>query len=383
MPRQGQSRTRSGGRGRGRGRGRRRGRPATDMETAPPGTPAQPTAPGTPAQNTEAEPVLPELVRLGQLADRLTDSVVTQLDFPGQVHRLVHAELSSLVTKDTRVTDPPQVSSLGGHSLSTRQQESTSWNSDDFGDTFGDSDPPARVLGLRSRGVARSTGMSQGSSTAAPSTWTPQNQDGGLRPTEHVLGLCSDQDGRRSDASATNPPGHSEDNTPAAPTGHLHTGGHVLGLCPPGSRQTTDSTGNSTTEPGDIGPMLHQLRCASEQQPQTIGSNQVLSGIPVRDHTNHSFACGRGELAPTSAQLPLDYAVPLPVKKKIWANEYIEFTSLLNPSQEGLSRFSVLTDDNDAEAGSLCLVPTQKKAPKTIKDWSTAFNIYTTVFTQK
>lgn len=97
-----------------------------------------------------------------------------------------------------------------------------------------------------------------------------------------------------------------------------------------------------------------------------VGSNQ--NSFSMSNMMGNVFNCGRGELAPSSVKLPLDYAVPLPLKKRIWADEFIEFSTLLNPSQ--YSQMTVSVQKNEAGDSSLCLVQGEKKAPKTIKEWT-------------
>ena len=116
----------------------------------------------------------------------------------------------------------------------------------------------------------------------------------------------------------------------------------------------------------------------------------------VRQGLIPNVALGRGSLTnlpglgeslgskgslPLSAPLSLDFAVNQEIKEKIWANEYIDFGLLLNPSQAGQS--NIIVQNTASGNGSSCLIPSNKKVPKTINDWLSAFAIFGSVYIAK
>ena len=95
-----------------------------------------------------------------------------------------------------------------------------------------------------------------------------------------------------------------------------------------------------------------------------------------------TFPTEKPEKTFSSVTFDLESRVSDRVKAKIWANEYVDFGSLLTVSQdESKYRISV-TDDHDHP--SLCLEHVKpKRRSLTIDQWLTAFNVFVAVYTIK
>lgn len=144
--------------------------------------------------------------------------------------------------------------------------------------------------------------------------------------------------------------------------------------------------GSSSTEvaskvnaPGVAGPGLRSGFASLGASPGTVfsaGMQQSINSLPICNPSNDSFVGGMGSLAPHFAPLPLDYAVPDQTKNAIWNNEYVEFGFLIHPTERAFMSLSV-------KGSELCLVQGNKKLPKSIEEWQTAFAIFSVVYTQK
>ena len=84
---------------------------------------------------------------------------------------------------------------------------------------------------------------------------------------------------------------------------------------------------------------------------------------------------------PFTSPLPLDFAVSKETCGKIWANEYVEIGGLLDPFQVSQSKITVQKAANGDS--SLCLMPANKKVPKSINEWTSAFAIFSSVYIKK
>ena len=95
-----------------------------------------------------------------------------------------------------------------------------------------------------------------------------------------------------------------------------------------------------------------------------------------------TFPTEKPEETFSSVTFDLESRVSDRVKAKIWANEYVDFGSLLTVSpDESKYRISV-TDDHDHP--SLCLEHVKpKRRSLTIDQWLTAFNVFVAVYTIK
>ena len=95
-----------------------------------------------------------------------------------------------------------------------------------------------------------------------------------------------------------------------------------------------------------------------------------------------TFPTRKPEETFSSVTFDLESRVSDRVKAKIWANEYVDFGSLLTVSpDESKYRISV-TDDHDHP--SLCLEHVKpKRRSLTIDQWLTAFNVFVAVYTIK
>lgn len=253
-----------------------------------------------------------KLVRLEALTEQMTEAVTASVK--DHIKMAVQQQLAELLAQQD---SGPSIGAIGTHRLTTPQQ-------------------------MRS----------------APSTWTPQNQSGGLPLTAQGLGPCSvgGSDACISTESGLGP--DSEESGIAAQVGRM-----VQAI-----RGREDLQRPTYTETDQV-PRLG------------LGPDTQNNNLAVVNNSGRIFECGRGELAPGSVLLPLDYAVPLSLKKRIWADEFIDFVTLLNPSQH--SQMTMAVQKDEAGDSSLCLVQGEKKAPKTIKEWTSAFNIFMAVYTQK
>lgn len=108
------------------------------------------------------------------------------------------------------------------------------------------------------------------------------------------------------------------------------------------------------------------------------GQNPVLLNTSL--YADQKFG-EPGDYVPMSLSLPLDYAVTPEIKTKIWSNQYIEFGELLHPTQTAQMKVAVQKDGNGDS--TLCLIQGNKKLPKSITEWNSAFAIFTTVYTAK
>lgn len=115
--------------------------------------------------------------------------------------------------------------------------------------------------------------------------------------------------------------------------------------------------------------------------PDTYQQSTALDGHDLSHFNLAGGSQGNGNLAfnlnsPTSVPLscrPLHCKVPVKVKEKIWAGEFIELGSLHNDQSEG--DFTFKLDKN----GVIGIVPSTKKQFLTIEKWTDAFNIYASV----
>ena len=146
------------------------------------------------------------------------------------------------------------------------------------------------------------------------------------------------------------------------------TCGHYANTCSPTSRS-----------------VLYHTTCAGSARVGTGAESWagVLRWLPPPP----PFASGPGELrgigGPVliSAPVSLDLAINQDLRNKIWANEYVDFGSLLDPSQ--MTHNKVVVQQTGGGGSSLCLIPPSKMLPKNINEWQTAFAIFTTVYTKK
>jgi hypothetical protein len=84
-----------------------------------------------------------------------------------------------------------------------------------------------------------------------------------------------------------------------------------------------------------------------------------------------------------SITIPIDAQVSPKIKAKIWANEFIEFGSLLNP-YVGETRYQLSLAQSESSGPTLSLEPSSKIKPiYSIDAWTSAFQIFVGVYTSK
>ena len=155
------------------------------------------------------------------------------------------------------------------------------------------------------------------------------------------------------------------------------------------------------SQPTALAP-VQSSSLASTQQLSSLSSVQPqLSEVPVcslgnaavQSSVNSVFSHLTGELNPssslpsslfTSSALPVDVRVSEKLKSKIWANEYIDFGSLLvNPLFENKYHVT-FQNPQGGLTPSLSLESVVKpKRINSIEVWDKAFRIFVGVFTQK
>jgi hypothetical protein len=84
-----------------------------------------------------------------------------------------------------------------------------------------------------------------------------------------------------------------------------------------------------------------------------------------------------------SITIQIDAQVSPKIKAKIWANEFIEFGSLLNP-YVGETRYQLSLAQSESSVPTLSLEPSSKIKPiYSIDAWTSAFEIFVGVYTSK
>lgn len=151
----------------------------------------------------------------------------------------------------------------------------------------------------------------------------------------------------------------------------------------PSTSLQADSGVTPALHPDGAGPGLMLGPASLAGNPEIQGTvKPVGAQLPVVDAGHiQAFVGGVGQLAPSFAPLPLDYAVSDRIREQIWANEYIEFGLLINPTEQAVMSLSVKGDGRGNS--ELCLMQGRKKLPKSLEEWQAAFAIYSAVYTQK
>lgn len=130
-----------------------------------------------------------------------------------------------------------------------------------------------------------------------------------------------------------------------------------------------------------ISAMMNSERSITSSQLQLDG------GINVADDTSRQDVLHAGENTgtglsgytasfQTSPAIPLYSSVPLKLKEKIWAEEYIDFSTAFSKHQDS---FQVTINENGISSVS---VPQSKKFI-TIEQWTDAFTIFSSVYRQR
>ena len=104
----------------------------------------------------------------------------------------------------------------------------------------------------------------------------------------------------------------------------------------------------------------------------TAGVLQVSE--PTFDSSKNSFI---------SSAVPLASRVPEGIRNKIWANKFIDFLHLLIMYKDD-NNYTIQLQSNENGQQVLSLVPNHKRAAiQTIEQWTTAFQIFVSIFTQR
>ena len=137
----------------------------------------------------------------------------------------------------------------------------------------------------------------------------------------------------------------------------------------------------------NLAPAERNWRTSTQPTPQpTVVEDAASKEIEALTNTvaagRLTFPTEKPEETFSSVTFDLESRVSDRVKAKIWANEYVDFGSLLTVSpDESKYRISV-TDDHDHP--SLCLEHVKtKRCSLTIDQWLTAFNVFVAVYTIK
>ena len=137
----------------------------------------------------------------------------------------------------------------------------------------------------------------------------------------------------------------------------------------------------------NLAPAERNSRTNTQPTPQpTVVEDATSKEIEALTNTvaagRLTFPTEKPEETFSSVTFDLESRVSDRVKAKIWANEYVDFGSLLTVSpDESKYRISV-TDDHDHP--SLCLEHVkQKRRSLTIDQWLTTFNVFVAVYTIK
>jgi hypothetical protein len=111
----------------------------------------------------------------------------------------------------------------------------------------------------------------------------------------------------------------------------------------------------------------------------------VLDSLTGERHDIHVASPVSNLLNFNSISIPIDAQVNPKLKPKIWANEFIEFGSLLKrgisePSYHIAVRSGLVSQSNP----TLSLEPTTKSRPiSNVETWTTAFQIFVGIYTSK
>ena len=84
-----------------------------------------------------------------------------------------------------------------------------------------------------------------------------------------------------------------------------------------------------------------------------------------------------------SSAVPLASRVPERIKNKIWANEFIDFSNLVITFKDD-NNYTFQLQSNDTGQQVLSMVPNHKRPTiQNIEQWTTAFQIFISIFTQR
>ena len=116
------------------------------------------------------------------------------------------------------------------------------------------------------------------------------------------------------------------------------------------------------------------VQAAVRTNMQTLTGGILEVSEPTVDSSKNSFI---------SSAVPLASRVPERIRNKIWANEFIDFSHLLITYKDDHNyTFQLQSNENGQQV--LSMVPNHKRPTiQTIEQWTTAFQIFVSIFTQR
>ena len=107
---------------------------------------------------------------------------------------------------------------------------------------------------------------------------------------------------------------------------------------------------------------------------QTLTGGILQVSEPTVDSSKNSFI---------SSAVPLASRVPERIRNKIWANEFTDFSHLLITYRDD-SNYTLQLQSNENGQQVLSMVTNHKQSTiQTIEQWTTAFQIFVSIFTQR
>ena len=107
---------------------------------------------------------------------------------------------------------------------------------------------------------------------------------------------------------------------------------------------------------------------------QTLTAGILQVSEPTVDSSKNSFI---------SSVVPLASRVPERIRNKIWANEFIDFSHLLITYKDD-NNYTFQLQSNETGQQVLSMVPNHKRPTiQNIEQWTTAFQIFVSIFTQR
>ena len=130
----------------------------------------------------------------------------------------------------------------------------------------------------------------------------------------------------------------------------------------------------------------------AESNPSPCNTDQTVQQTvdsAVQQVTGSLFPC---EVVPPqskntflSSAVPLTHRVPDKVKKQIWANEYVDFTILLNNSlTQSDEHYTFRVEKGEGGKPALTLAPNPKRQTvQSIDQWVSAFQVFVAIYSEK
>lgn len=313
-------------------------------------------------EDAEQTPPLPRMPSLSRVEDSLTQSIANNIQ--GQIRQVVRQELAALLA-----TPGPEVAgpSINGHPLHPNQAR-TMTNIPGAApavvvdDSLAQDTPEATMDDVARHPADVQLPDGVVIKVAVPALGSAQQGHGSsiVRGSGHESVPLPTLSAPITNRPVSQGTGH-ESVLPAPLSGPQGAGHESVPLLP-----ATAATGV-----GHVSASMSAATQGSSSLQVPISASKLQESI--------SFSGGVGELAPASAPLPLDYSVTPEIKAKIWSNEYFELGDLLHPSQSGQLNLVL----KQGEKGEVAFQQKNKKQPKTINEWLSAFAVFSAVYGQK